>query len=414
MQIVNWDQKAARSLKARTLIGFMVLILSAVIIGLYAYLEIKRGSHPYDLDGWGHLVKILIAGDVSNVCNFTMHDSYNPNRGYLLPLLFATSYCLLGFQEAIQMVNAIFHLLTCLALIVYLAPLIKSVCIPAFAALLWSFWPAYAFMHGYYYSEQIGALLTTLITIIACYCLQREKITWQWAACIGFLLGVLINVRASSLLLVVVGLLFFGIMFRKHYRSLLVGGSIFLMCYASMPIMSFKAFDAFVPFTTQGGFALHEGTYLLGDDLPANQLRIIPEFREIERQAEHLNPLEKDRYYKKLAMNNITEDPIGQLKLLTKKALRFWFNIPPYSWVPTTKSLVFGLPILLLWIVALFAVRTRPVVVMHSVVLSTWAMHALVHSEYRYSYVVFPLIIISVLVLLQNTLSTIVNKNVRK
>jgi hypothetical protein len=279
---------------------------------------------------------------------------------------------------------------------------------------LWSIWPAYSFIHGYYYSEQIGALLTVSVTVLACYFLRNSIKNWQWVALFGLFLGGLINVRASSLLVVLLALFFMMFMFRKQYKFLLIGTSVFLMAYATMPLMSFNTFNTFVPFTTQGGFALHEGTFLPGDDLPANHLRTIPEFQEIERKAEHLNPLEKDRYYKDLAIKNVIDDPLGQVQLLVKKSLRFWFNIPGYSWVPTMKSLLFGLPLFLLWLLSLFFNRTRPAIVLHSVVISTWAMHALVHSEYMYSYVVFPLIVISVLMMLKNFLNYTVKKHDRR
>jgi hypothetical protein len=98
------------------------------------------------------------------------------------------------------------------------------------------------------------------------------------------------------------------------------------------------------------------------------------------------------------------EDPVGQIQLLVKKSLRFWANIPGYSWIPTTKSLIIGLPLLLLWLFNLWGNRNPVMHVLNITVLTTWAMHAAIHSEYRYSYVVLPIILIAVFFMLKRFL----------
>jgi thiol:disulfide interchange protein len=81
---------------------------------------------------------------------------------------------------------------------------------------------------------------------------------------------------------------------------------------------------------------------------------------------------------------------------MAKKSLRFWFYIPGYEWLPTIKSLLFALPIFILWLIGVFNWKTSKINLLAVLlVLGTWLMHTLIHSEYRYSYVVFPFILLT-------------------
>jgi hypothetical protein len=404
LQLQIWDEAVSQQSAMRIKGAILASITSLCIVAFYAVGELNTSTYPFDLDSWGHLITSAVSQGQELSCSFSLLQAHNPNRGYLVPAIFGWSYCITQLPEAVQILNALLHAAAGGILVLGLAKPLKSLIIPAAGILIWSAWPAYSFIHGYYYAEQIGAFFTLSVTVLYVILVHEDKVRGVIALTAALFLGLLINVRPSSLLLVLVALIF--LIIRLRQQRLLLAGCLLLFSatYATLPFMNYKIFDTFVPLTTQGGFALHEGTYLPGDDLPANALRKIPEFNVIEAKAAHLNPLEKDKYFKELAIQQIMEDPVGQMQLLVKKSLRFWANIPGHSWIPTTKSLIIGLPVFLLWLFNLWCNRNPVMHVLNIAVLTTWAMHAAIHSEYRYSYVVLPIILIAVFFMLKRFL----------
>ncbi|MFC3121882.1 hypothetical protein [Agaribacter flavus] len=396
--LVAKDKQLSSMFKVRFGTAIVISVVCLLIVNFFMMREVSLGQYPYDIDGWGHLVPVDQANTSGKeeACNFSLNDAYNPERGFLLPAIFGTAYCLTGSVEAVQWMNLALHVLSCFIIVLCFSKQFKSLIIPSVAVLLWSIWPAYSYLHGYYFSEQIGAFFIVLAVCLLISIGKEVSGRALWLMLgIGLSLAVLLHVRASSLLFV---LGIFGLVawwYKRHLGKVLASFAAFVLIYVSLPIVNYQHFSAFIPFTTQGGFALHEGTYLPGDDLPAAALRKIPEFNEREAKTVDMNAYERDKYWKSLAIQNIADDPIGQIELLFKKAMRFWAYVPGYSWVPTTKSLVFALPLFVVWLLSLTLLKNRNILIINMAVVSTWAMHTLIHSEYRYSYVVFPLIVVS-------------------
>lgn len=394
--MLTLDAKCADTTVYRTVLAVLTAILSLLIVFMYAQHYIRLDVYPFDVDGWGHLSE-KIAGDQAN-CGFTLADTYNPFRGFLLPAIFGYAYCIGESREAIQVLNALFHGLSCFLVVFFFARRLGSVLIPVATVLIWSIWPAYDFIHGYYFPEQIGALLIVAATIMLLKLTDNHASTARYPLLFGFCLCLvcLLMVRSSALLLVMGFSAYFFFHRFRHKQQILVFTVVMLLLGSVQPIVNYRYLEAFVPFTTQGGFALHEGTFIEGDDAPAGFLRTLESFREREAQVEGMTAYEENRYWMALAKQNISEDPLGQVILLVKKSLRFWLNIPAGQWRPTNSSLVIGLPLFILWLLSLSQIRRREIQLATLAVCGIWFMHALIHSEYRYSYVVFPFILISV------------------
>src|SRR5262249_61522591 len=77
----------------------------------------------------------------------------------------------------------------------------------------------------------------------------------------------------------------------------------------------------FIPFTTEGGKILFQGTYLPGDDVGMSELRRDAGFAALEA-AEPADPVEQYRYWRRLAARQGKADPAGQGEPLLRKAAR--------------------------------------------------------------------------------------------
>ncbi|MDP5132708.1 MAG: hypothetical protein NWQ54_17680, partial [Paraglaciecola sp.] len=157
---------------------------------MFMYQEILRDQYPYDVDGWGHLVNTLASNNLRQ-CEFSVFDAYNPDRGFLLPYIFALSYCVFGFVESVQVFNVLFHAMSCFIVVFFISNKVNSLILTSSSVLLWSVWPAYSYLHGYYFSEQIGALL---ILVVAVLMLKSDK-SLKYFALTGLILALLLHVR---------------------------------------------------------------------------------------------------------------------------------------------------------------------------------------------------------------------------
>lgn len=371
-------------------------MLATAIAGFYAYVYIYSDSGiPYDVDGWGFLVGRM-ADDVG--CWHHTQDAYNPYRGWFLPLIFGASYCLLGMPESVQILNLILFFLSCYFFIFTISIHFKRPLEAGLVALAWAVWPAHTYIYGFYFSEIPGALVLILAVSFLFKFMEGSSKTISLSLMLGLVLGLLLHIRASSLFFVggIILFLLWACFFKSELRKSAVWTiSALILIYSTLPLAHYAKLGVFVPLTAQGGFALYEGTFLPGDDLPANAIRAISkEFRDVELEAATLTPYEQDKFFKRKAVENIVDDPQGQLLLFGKKLLRFWMNIPGHSWKPTTKSLIVGAPVFVMWLLSIFLLRRDPRLNLISfTVISTWFMHGLIHSEYRYSYVVLPFIL---------------------
>lgn len=376
--------------------SFLISLLATVIASYYAYTHITADAGlPYDLDGWGFLIERMAT---DSACWVHTLDAYNPYRGWFLPFVYGASYCVFQVPESVQIVNLLLFFLSCYVFILYFSNHFKSPFEAGLVVLVWAVWPAHTYIYGYYFSEIPGALLVILAVVSMLKFIEGSKKTISFSIFLGLTLGLLLHIRSSSLFFVagITLVLFWGFAFKpelRKYTAWAIGALV--LSYSTLPIANYAKLGSFVPLTTQGGFALYEGTFIPGDDLPANAIRAISkEFRDVEAEAASLAPYEQDKFYKQKALENIVSDPQGQLLLFGKKLLRFWMYIPGHSWVPTTKSLIVGVPVFVMWLFSIFLLRRDPRFnLITYAVISTWLMHALIHSEYRYSYVVLPLIL---------------------
>lgn len=372
------------------LFAFGVSVCAAAMVSFYTWFYLTHsGGLPYDVDNWGHLIaKMRDSGATWSL----LTQAYQPERGLAVPFLFGLSYCLIGIPESVHLLNILLQTLSVGVLVLLFATTRKNPLIGAVIALAWSAWPPTSYVYGYYYSEPLLGLMFLLIWFAAARLLQTPR--YGVSMLLGGLMALIVYVKTSTQVMIFLLFLFAAVLLYRAKRRAMIGlmFGAFLCLYLLWPLYSYTRFQRVLPMTLNSGYVLQQGTYLPGDDMNTSYLRKIPEYQRIEAN-EPKDPVERDAYYRQLALEQIRREPVKQAALSVKKFLRFWYYIPQFAWIPTVKTLVIMTPLLLLGVIGLFSLRgdvTGQVAAM--MIAGMWALHGLIHTEFRYNFPTLPLL----------------------
>ncbi len=369
--------------------ALLVALLAGILAGSAAWLEQRHPSAPLDLDGWGHLITRL---QTSNHSFQELLRRPSLWKGPVVPFVFGVCYFLVPIPEAVLALNVLAF--ACAAGCLYLAfrRLGAGVGEAAVPVLLWGAYPPHRYVFGYYYAEPLLALLSALLFLVAAH--LAVKPARGLALVGGGLAGVLVLARAPFLPVVAglgVWLLFRG---GKQYRTcsfLFFCG--LLVAFLPWPLRNLMVEGAFVPFTTEGGKILFQGTYLSGDDQVMSELRRMPEFQSLEQDEAGKSPVEQMRYWQSLAVTQVREHPAQQLFLCLRKMMRFWVYLPGHSWIPTWKTGIVAVICLFLAAFAVWRGWRIPLVQLCLLwVGGLWLFYTLIHAELRYNFPVLPML----------------------
>ena len=339
---------------------------------------------PLDVDGWGWAVQPILSG------NDWWRVLSTPSlfRGPVVSTLFGLVVALAPHPYAVLVLNAILLGCAAAAHVVMARRLGVSAGAAVAGASLWVAVPAHGYIHGHYYSEAVvSALLALMLLLVS----TREH-GWVRPCAAGAIAGVLILSRAPMIAVVGACGLY---LLRRHWRH----GAAFvfgvLLTYTWWPVYTARTTGQLIPFTTEGGAVMFQGTWLPGDDLNQSVLRRDERFRLIEEEVESLPLLERHKEWTRRAIDQVRANPGAQVRLVVKKAVRFWLYLQPYSWTPTGKSLLFALLLAggIASALASGAARAYADWVC-LVVLPLWAFYALIHTELRYQFPVLPMLLI--------------------
>ncbi|MCI0354568.1 MAG: hypothetical protein L0099_05955, partial [Acidobacteria bacterium] len=113
----------------------------------------------------------------------------------------------------------------------------------------------------------------------------------------------------------------------------------------------------------------------------------------IEASHKGKPPIEQYDAWQAAAKEQIQADPLGQMALCVRKAIRFWTYLPPHSWTPSWKTAGFALVALPLALVGFWSRRRESLAQLCLLgVFGLWAFHALIHAELRYNFPILPLL----------------------
>jgi hypothetical protein len=365
------------------------VLLAGLWGGYSAWRENQVRVLPLDLDGWGRLVP-QVKADRQVAPLFSTPSLW---KGPVVPFVFGLCAYLVPSDWSVLVFNVAafafaagcFYLGFCSFGLSRWAALVPI--------LLWVLYAPHRMIFGYYYAEPFLALLLSVLLLLTARTVSGHR---PWAALLtGVVSGVLLLARAPFFL-GIVGLCLFLWCHggdgprRRILAACWVAG--FAVAFFPWTIRNYLTYQELIPFTTEGGKILFQGTYLPGDSVTFNELRKIPEFAELEKQ-EGKGAIEQYRYWRTLAVQQIRQNPLGQLRLCVRKAIRFWAYLPGHSWVPAWKTAAVAALLLPLALAGAWLGRRQPLVQLCALwVGGLWAFHALVHAELRYNFPVLPVL----------------------
>jgi hypothetical protein len=369
--------------------ALVVVLLAALYAGWSAWDVGRQRTLPLDLDGWGWLVPQLKAdGRLA-----TLFSSPSLWKGPVVPFVFGLSYYLVPSDLAVLAFNVAAFAVA--AGCFYLGFCSFGLSRPAALLALtpWVlYWP-HRLIFGYYYAEPFLTLLLAVLFLLTRVTLSARRPAV--AALVGALSGVLLLARAPFFF-GVCGLLLFlwyhGGAGPRRRRLVACWVAGFSLTFFPWALRNFLTYRELIPFTTEGGKILFQGTYLHGDGVGMSELRRVPEFAGLEKR-EGEDPIQQYRYWRALALAEVRQSLLGQARQCARKAIRFWVYLPEHTWVPAWKTTAVAALCLPLALAGALFGRRRPVVQLCTLwVGGLWAFHALIHAEMRYNFPVLPLL----------------------
>jgi hypothetical protein len=369
-------------------------LLTAMLVGCYAgwsaWDENRHRTVSMDLDGWGAIAQRLKPPDAGPGALFSDPPVW---KGPVVPFVFGLCYYVAPVDESVLVFNVIAIALASGLFVVGFCSFGVDRLWAALAALLGACYWAHHYVFGYYYAEPILLLFLSLLLLLFRWAVSSKYNVAAFFT--GGVAGLALLARPPFLLLVcaIPALLWWhSTELRQRWRRVACFVLGLGIVFAPWTLRNFLTFHEFIPFTTEGGKILFQGTYLPGDDLTINEIREMPEYAELEKQ-EGDDPIAQYRYWRTLAMKQVRQDPAGQLRLCVRKALRFWVYLPKHSWVPSWKTALVAALALPLAVVGVLQGRRQLIVQLSALwVGGLWGIHALVHTELRYNYPILPFV----------------------
>jgi hypothetical protein len=365
-----------------------VVALAALYGGWCAWSEDRHRRAPLDLDGWGALVTQLKADGRFA----TLFSSPSLWKGPVVPFVFGLCYYLALSDWSVLIFNVAAFAVAAGCFYLGFCSFGLSRRAALAAVLLWVlYWPHHM-IFGYYYAEPFLALVLAVLFLLTRLTVSGRRPSA--ALLTGLVSGVLLLARAPFFL-GVVGLAVFlwchGAAGARR-RIVFCWAVGFALAFFPWTVRNFLTYGELIPFTTEGGKILFQGTYLPGDGLTMNELRQMPEFAALEKR-EGDGAIEQYRYWRSLAIPQVRQDPLGQLRLGVRKAIRFWTYLPGHSWLPGWKTAALAALLLPLALAGVVLGRRQPLVQLCALwVGGLWVFHTLVHAEFRYNFPVLPLL----------------------
>jgi hypothetical protein len=368
----------------------LVVVLAGSWAGYNAWTQQQHRTLPLDLDGWGCLVDRLQENGRSFTTLFTAPSLW---KGPVVPFVFGLCYYVAPWAASVLVINVLFFSLAAGLLFAAFCDLGANRWVALAAILIWLFYLPHRVIFGYYYAEPLLALLSAGLFWLAGRMTLRPRA--GTALAMGVLAGVLVLARAPFLLIVLgLPLVLWRALKGMRFQVLAAYGAGFVLAFAPWPIRNYLVEGELIPFTTEGGKILFQGTYLPGDDVGMSELRKLPAFREMEAR-EGQGAMDQYRYWRSLAFTQVREDPVGQMELCLRKAVRFWMYLPAHSWALSWKTAALALIALLLAAIGAWSAGRRPLTQLCVLWAGgLWLFHALVHSELRYNFPVLPMLFV--------------------
>ena len=301
----------------------VALFLLALILRLAYLVEIRDTLYFHtlilDAEEYDYLAQALLEGDWW----LTTYRTYV--HGPLYPALLALLK--LGGAElvATRLFQAVLGALSCVFLYV-IARRFFSAPTPLLTGLMAvGYWP-FMLYNGELLATTLTIFIELLLVIQLVRCIDRPS---HWSAAgAGVLLGLLIETRSNTLLLVPVALWWL----HHRTRSRLLGPFCVGLCAVLAPFLVHNYLVQGTPLPSQGAWSFYMGNNPAADGTPYarqgidwQRLEILPYQADMAA-----SPADRGRFYLSEGLNFIVDHPLAYLHLLYRKFRLFWhtFEIP--------------------------------------------------------------------------------------
>jgi 4-amino-4-deoxy-L-arabinose transferase-like glycosyltransferase len=173
-------------------------------------------------------------------------------------------------------------------------------------------------------------------------------------------------------------------------KALLVTLVVMIAVIAPWTVRNYVLTGELLPVATErGGFTAYVTNWWpTRGDWETNKPLWQAELDHIRDAHSNLNPVQLDRLFYRLAMENIVAEPSRTLLMVARKAVMFWFvNASGRVWWAVTL-----LQLVYLGFALAGAMRRRPPGELLIVILYSWALHTLVIADVRFALPVMPLV----------------------
>jgi len=396
----------------------ILLLCLALRIGIAA----NNSNRPLrgDAVGYVSIARHLACGDGFVIG--PLHSKCAPT-GYgnpIYPVFLALIFRLFGFSlQAVMLIQAVLDTLTCFLIFSLALRVTQSHSTAVLSALFYAVYPPFVL--------SVGSILTETLTILLLVCAiylywMATKGHVRRAVAAGAVMGVAMLLKPAMLLFPAFAVAGFWLNRRTDGGWLVKGVVYFAMCCAVMSpwtVRNYIVLGRFIPVATHGGATLWGGTGVAdGKCMPhAHMAMYVPgdgtapvhgafpvskatydKIMDLRNRLRGLDEAGQDALYRQAALQEIKEHPGRFAFLAVKKFFRLWFNLW-HEDPPSRASMAMAVLNLFLLVLAFKASARRRVdegFVRLVLVLAvyTTVVSMLTFSMIRYSYPVFPFILI--------------------
>ncbi|MFA5140239.1 MAG: glycosyltransferase family 39 protein [Elusimicrobiota bacterium] len=260
-------------------------------------------------------------------------------------------------------------------------------------------YPFYAYYSGLLVTETLYLALLTAGSWLACRSLKKTASNWA-AAGAGFLLA-LAGLTRTEAVPIAFGLWCLLLLRGLRWQSLVLA----LLCWA-LPLGGWlcRNYGVVGAFTldTHGGVTLLHGTMFFdADRIDASASRQAIDLHPVLSQAKNLKELDRDRFYKRVAMSFMRENPWTTARQWLQKAADFWRFYPRLDpgggrWGLVALSLLFEPALICLGLWGAWRLRdlARSLWPLYWIVFSTFVVHVAAVSQMRHRLPVTPVLML--------------------
>jgi 4-amino-4-deoxy-L-arabinose transferase-like glycosyltransferase len=379
--------------------GTICNLVAIAILAFLAALAIQHleGFDPKypDPDGWGQRGFWIAEGRGLTDNN----GQPSAMRGPVIPIIFAGAIKVWGYDYAnLLPVQAVFFALS-ITFVAIISQLVfaKWKITWLTTALIILYVPAWPWVSNIF-SEPIFTAFQAIFLWCWIRTLEHPRTLGRWFA-LGILFA-LVALCRPVMYFFLPFLLVYSLWRCGFSRRMAIAMLCFFVGFALLEtpwvVRNYRAFDKLILTTTGSSQVLHAATWYQHPNYMGNIYHDPERFPPAGEGFWDLSHEEQDRRFREMALQNWKEAPGQVLMLIPRRTMLFFFQMRPFGWIPTPKSIILSsvlYPAALFGFFAATRSQRRTLVPVLLIIGFTAAFYSLLQAEYRYSHPIQPFII---------------------